>query len=204
NTFPGNVFGTVSGATRNPSIFQAGATACPGPYSILDPLFASATGVQTRCRFDPAPLVTLLPETETTSVIASGRWKLTTDLEAYGQFSYIRKEQRTVIQPAPISDQFSMPANHPFAGVFPYNITGALQPTATILLTPASPFYPANQGIVIPGLAPGEDLLVRYRSAITGNRDLTDTSEQPRFVLGLKGAAFNWDWDATYLHTETT
>ena len=201
NTFPGNITPiTNTGVSRNPSIF-AGGTACPGPYSVLDPFFPP-----NRCRFDPAPLVNLVPETETTSLIASGRWKLMTDLEAYGQFSYVRKEQRTVLQPAPVSDQFSMPANHPFATVFPYNIYGGLQPVATILSTPASPFYPFNQfpGIVIPGVANGDTLFVRYRSAITGPRDITDIAEQPRVVLGLKGNAWNWDWDASFLHTETT
>jgi len=48
------------------------------------------------------------------------------------------------------------------------------------------------------------DLLVRYRSALTGMRDITDISDQFRVVLGGRGTIFqSWDYDASFLHVET-
>ena len=195
NTFPGNIsvprLGGRSNATRNP-----GAPGCPPPYSILDtPNFPSS-----RCRFDPSPLVTLLPKTEQTSFFGNLRFKLTQEVEAYGQFSYSSKETRSVIQPVPISDQFALPPNHPLFNVAPYN------GLTTILLRSTSPFYPAALIAGIPFVAGGgaPDVLVRYRSEATGNRDLTDISDQKRAVLGVKGVVFSkWDFDAAYLHADT-
>jgi iron complex outermembrane receptor protein len=57
----------------------------------------------------------------------------------------------------------------------------------------------------IPGFA-GQtpDLLIRYRSVLTGNRDLTDLSDQTRVVLGLKAPlGGGWDTDVAYLHVDT-
>ena len=138
----------------------------------------------------------LVPTTERLSLFGAARFALTSDIEAYLEASYNRNKQNNVIQPVPISDQFALPPNHPLFNVDPYN--GA----STILLKPTSPFYPTAyvQGIT-GGATP--DLLVRYRSAITGNRDLTDISEAPRLALGVKGAAYGWDFDAGVLHSES-
>src|SRR5207244_6045603 len=50
---------------------------------------------------------------------------------------------------------------------------------------------------------PTPDLLVRYRSVVTGNRDFTDTAEQPRGVLGIKGKVSEWTFDGGFLYAET-
>ena len=202
NTFPGNVALAPSGAsTRNPAapglIGTPGSIAppaCPGPYSNVDPFFSNL-----RCRFDPSPLVSLIPKTDTTGLFGGMRFKLTGNHELYGQAGYTHKEQETIIQPVPISDQFALPASHPLANVFPYNITGS--PTSTILLTPASAFYPTAFANAQYGGTP--NLLVRYRSAETGNRDLTDIADFFRLVGGIRGTFVGWDYDASLLHVQT-
>ena len=187
NTFPANIAAADgSFATVNPTA----STGCRLPYSQLDPNYP-----QTLCRFDVAPLVTLIPESERASLFASGKLALTRDLTAFVEASYSRNAVRTVIQPVPISDQFALPPNHPLFNVAPYN--GA----NTILLTTASAFYPTGFVQGITG-GPTPDLLVRYRSQ-TGNRDLTDISEAPRAVAGIKGSALGWDVDAALLYTES-
>lgn len=197
NTFPANFvaadgsFGTRNLFFANPPV----AGTCPPPYSHFSSLFADLLGSQ-GCRFDPSGLVTLLPDIETTSVFGSFRLKLARDHEAYAQLSYTHKEQDTVIQPNPISDQFALPANHPLFGVAPFNGFN------TFLLTPASPFYPtafvqAQTGGATP------DLLIRYRASVNGDRKSTNISDQPRIVLGVKGTLGRFDYDVSYLHTET-
>ncbi len=187
NTFPGNIaLAPPPGSrTRNPS-----APGCPGPYAISDPFFPA-----TRCRFDPSPLVSLIPKTDTTGVFGSGRFKLTSNHELYGQAGYTHKESQTVIQPVPISDQFALPPNHPLFGVAPYNGFD------TIVLKSTSPFYPTSYATAQYGGTP--DLLVRYRSAGTGNRDVTDVTDFYRALAGIRGTVVGWDYDASLLHVQT-
>src|SRR5262249_19663382 len=133
----------------------------------------------TVCRFDPSPYVTLLPPAERYNVFGSAHFRLTDDAELYANLSYSHGKVTYSIQPSPISDQFAIPATDPISSVDPYN------GFATILLQPTSPYYPTAyvQGIT-GGATP--DLLVRYRSFLTGLRVLTNTSQQPRIVVGVK------------------
>ena len=186
NTFPANI-NAVDGSfgTRNP---RAPANCAP---SVVDPLFPP-----TRCRFDPSPYVSLLPQLELGNIYASGNFAITRDITAYAELAYAQRRVNTVIQPVPISDQFALPPNHPLFNVAPYNGFN------TIILTPSSPFYPTSYVQGITG-GPTPDLNIRYRSFGTGLRDVTDISEQPRVVVGAKGTTWNWDWDASYLSSYT-
>ena len=194
NTFPANI-AALDGSfgSHNPSAPGG----CLAPYSTLDPNFPN-----TVCRFDPAPLVTLIPAAERTSIFASGKFALTPDIQAYAEASYNRNATRVIIQPVPLSDQFNIPANNALCGQAPYNTTVPGSCVSAIVLTPASAFYPTAyvQGIT-GGATP--DLLVRYRAAVNGNRDFTDIATAPRFVAGLKGAAMGWDFDAAALYSES-
>jgi len=196
NTFPAN-FAAVDGSFGSRNVTAA--TGCVAPYSFIDP--NTSTFGTRACRFDPAAMVTLLPESERASIFTSGKLALTDDIEAFVEASYNRNKQRTVIQPVPISDQFTIPLNNPLANQAPYNQYTAL-PSSTIILKPTSTYYPTAfvQGIT-GGATP--DLFVRYRAAINGNRDLTDISEAPRLALGVRGAAKGWDFDAALLYSES-
>jgi len=193
NTFPANIAavdGTVG--SRNPTA----ATGCVAPYSFIDPLFPP-----NRCRFDPAAMVTLLPDTERGSIFGSARFALSNDLEAYAEASFNRNTQRTVIQPVPVSDQFTLPVNNPLANLAPYN-QYTTKSSSTIILKSSSPYYP---NAYVAGITGGAlpDLFVRYRAAVSGNRDLTDVSEAPRLTFGLRGAAAGWDFDTAFLYSES-
>src|SRR6266700_8214749 len=197
NTFPAN-FIALDGSfgTRNPN---APNNCAP---SVSDPAFFPTT----RCRFDPSPYVSLLPQLELGSVYATGTFRITPDVEAYAELAYARRRSNFVIQPVPISDQFALPPSHPLFNVSPYN--GDPNPDLlphgadTIILSPSSPYYPTTYVQGITG-GPTPDLVLRYRSFGTGLRDLTDISEQPRGVIGIKGSFMDWDFDAGFLSTET-
>ena len=214
NTFPGNIvtYDPVTGAagrrTRNPSTGTGQPpfilTGCPAPYSGADPLLAPNMD---RCRFDPAGLVALVPESDRLSVFASGKFAITPDIQAYVEGSYNKNKLHTVIQPVPLSDQFAIPSNNPLCQQAPYNNTSSGPCQSAIWLKPTSPFYPTAYSLAQYGPDPvtglPRDLLVRYRSAMTGNRDLTDISEAPRLTGGVKGTAIGWDFDANVLYTES-
>ncbi len=192
NTFPGNIIpADGSGGTLNPS-----APGCPGPFSFNDPLFPP-----TRCRYDPSPSVTLIPASERISVFASGKFAITPDIQAFAEASYNKNKIRTVIQPVPLSDQFNIPLQNALCSQAPYNNTVANACVSTFLLTPSSIYYPTAFATAQYGGTP--DLLVRYRSALTGDRDITDISESPRFVAGVKGNAMGWDFDVAGLWSQS-
>ncbi|MEO5882837.1 MAG: TonB-dependent receptor, partial [Caldimonas sp.] len=192
NTFPGNIVpADGSGGTTNPS-----APECPGPYSFNDPLFPP-----TRCRYDPSPSVTLIPASERLSVFAAGKFAITPDIQAFAEASYNKNKIRTVIQPVPLSDQFNIPLQNALCSMAPYNNTVANACVSTFLLTPSSIYYPTAFATAQYGGTP--DLLVRYRSALTGGRDITDISESPRFVAGVKGNAIGWDFDVAGLWSQS-
>jgi iron complex outermembrane recepter protein len=185
NAFPANIF--FNGHSYNP---MAPDNCAP---SVSSPFFGPAV-----CRYDPASDVQLVPPTERLGFMANAIVPLGSDFEAFGEFSIARNEVNTVIQPVPISDQFALPPNHPLFNVAPYN------GNATIVLKPDSPYYPTDfvQGIVGAG-NPLPDVLVRYRSVGTGPRDITDTIEPIRGVVGVRGTWHGWDVDAALLHSES-
>ena len=192
NTFPANVALYPNGArTLNPA-----APGCVGPYALNDPLFPP-----TRCRFDPSPLVTLVPASQRASVFVAGKVAITADIQAYAEASYNQNKIRTIIQPVPLSDQFALPASNALCSQTPYNSTGSGPCQAAFVIRPSSIYYPTAFATANYGGTP--DLLVRYRSEGTGNRDLTDISQAPRFVAGVKGMAVGWDFDAAYLFSES-
>jgi iron complex outermembrane receptor protein len=184
NSFPANVASEDGTVSVNP-----GAPGCAP--SVSDPFFSPDV-----CRYDPSPAVGLLPEAERWNVFGTARYAVTSNITAYFEAAYSSNKQDFTIQPVPISDQFALPANNPLFNLAPYN------GFATVLLQPSSPFYPTA---AVTGQTGGAtpDLLVRYRSAITGNREWTDTIEQPRFVLGIGGDTGDWNWDVAGLYSET-
>ena len=142
------------------------------------------------CVFDPAAAdgVNAIPEQETTSFFASGRWQFNPNWQLYGTAAYTKVDTRYVIQPTPLSDQI-------FYGPDPPN-----QLTATFLLPPSSPYYPtalANAAGV-----GGQPLNLRYRAYALGLRDTTDENEAFQGVAGIKGTAWNWDFDFDFVYSQ--
>lgn len=184
NSFPPNVASVDGSVEGNPF---AGNCA----PSVTSPFFGPDV-----CRYDPAGEVSLLPDSERASIYGAFRYAFTDNLEAYLEASYSRNEMDFVIQPVPLSDQFALPENHPLFNQEPYN------GFATVLLQPTSPYYPADWVVSQTGGAT-PDLLVRYRSFVTGNRKWTDKIEQPRAVLGVDGNFGDWNFDVAVMHSQT-
>ncbi len=208
HSFPANVLDAPTFVIGgNPS-----APGCPLPYAVNTVFDGPAF-----CSFDPAPLVTLLPATERASVMAAGKWAISDTLEAFFEASFTKSKTRTVIQPVPFSFVFALPPTNPLNSIAPWNGLypagyGALTGTphgmgaanSVILLQPGTPFYPT--ALIQSQLAPGDPLpplTVFYRSNETGNRDITDHADAPRLVLGLRGLAAGWDWEAALLRSQS-
>ncbi|HEY1326274.1 MAG TPA: TonB-dependent receptor [Casimicrobiaceae bacterium] len=173
NTFPGYVNTGGIGSLEFPNCEAA------APGNIV---------VGSRCRFDPArvPGVESIPDTKTTSIFGSGRFQFTPDWQGYAWGFYTKEENRFIIQPTPISEQFFYGPN----GDIP----------ATILLPPTSPYYPHAQAAAHG--VDGQPLSILYRCFVCGLRDQTDTNEGWQGVAGTKGSAWNWDFDFDFFYSE--
>jgi iron complex outermembrane receptor protein len=209
NTFPGNI--TIPGVGRvNP-----GYPNCVP--SVADPNFAVFSGPNgqtfSQCRFDPSGYVPLIDKSEHQNIFGSFKFMVTDNMTAYAEASYNRNSNNNLEQPSPVSDQFALPANNPLANIAVYNVcnNGAGPPCSHIALAPTSPFYPFDyvtaaliaKGLAVPGThAAFPTLNVNYRTFYNGGRDLTDSTSSPRVVLGLKGTAWDWDYDGNLLHSE--
>jgi iron complex outermembrane recepter protein len=180
NTFPAHI-----GGAGTPQIGTPGYPNCaPG---ITDPQSNLVFGLD-RCVFDPAaaPGVNSIPETETGSFYASGRWQFNPNWQLYGTGAYTKVDTRFVIQPAPVSDQFTYGPNGEFL--------------AQVLLPPTSPFYPHD--LAAAAGVDGEPLNLRYRAYPLGLRDQTNINEAWQGVVGLKGTAWNWDFDFDFVYSK--
>jgi iron complex outermembrane receptor protein len=206
NTFPANLFIPDPGEAALPG--ASGTTINPLAPNSCSPSVVSPLQPDNRCRYDPSPYVSLLPDAERVSAFSAAHFNLTDNAQIYAEASYSRNKQEFVIQPAPISDQFNLPPGHPLSNLAPYNRDAGLglapSPFAftTVVLKASSPYYPtATVQSVTGGSTP--DILIRYRAVDSGNRDFVDTAEQPRGVLGVKGVAAGWDYDASFMYGQT-
>ena len=205
NTFPGNIV-TPSGSSRNPAAFAGNCSP-----SVIDPLQPS-----NRCRYDPAGEVMLIPDSERTSALISGRLALSEAATLYSDVALAHNVTKVNIQPAPISDQFSITAKNPYipaqnallasypnlATTYP-GISDGFAGNATFLLPPSSPYYPsAFLAANIPGLV-GQPIDIRWRSVPLGGRSWRDVNDVGRFVLGAKGTVAGWDYDTAVLYNQS-
>jgi iron complex outermembrane receptor protein len=150
-------------------------------YPELDQFFGP------RCFYDPAAAdgVNSIPETETTSLYASGRWQFHPSWQLYGTAAYTKVDTRYAIQPTPLSSAVTHG---------PLGDQGA-----TIIIRPSNPHYPT--ALAAAAGAAGQPLELFWRAYALGLRDTTDKNEAFHGVVGTQGSAFNWDWDASFSYS---
>lgn len=161
-----------------------------GIGNITFPNCAPSIVIGSRCRFDPNRTdgVESLPQTKQLNLFGQGTLQINNDWQAYITGMYSEQKTEFRIQPVPLSDQI-------FTTITP---TGA----ANILLPPTSPFYPHAQAIAHG--VDGQPLNVRWRCYPCGQRDTTDTDDAYDIVAGLKGTAWNWDFDGSFNYSDNT
>ncbi len=192
--FPANVR-LPNGTLRSPNYPDC------GPYSLVSPL---SPGL---CRYDNAPYIALEPENKLANVAATARFKVSSSVEAYLESSFTRNKTLNTQQHVLINGA-ALPAGSPYIASltnlintqypqFPQlrNLIGG----AWALLPPTSPYYPttfANAN----GLT-GQPLVLLFRSIPTGVRKTEDVADNIRAVGGLRGTAFDWDYDTGLLYS---
>ncbi len=155
------------------SSFPANIHVGPGRY--VNPAAPTCTALTVHdrggCTFDTAKLADILPPTDQWSVLTRGTFALDATHEAYVEGLYDRSRVRNLIAPAPID--FVLTDGTP------------------IVLPTTSPFYPTGLGLS------GDITDLRYRTVPLGPRIDDTLAEQGRLLIGTKGTAGAWDYDAS-------
>jgi iron complex outermembrane receptor protein len=166
NSIPANIL-TATGFV-NPSR----ATGCLPPFSIPT--------TRNRCGFDYASVIDILPPQEKTNLFLSGAFRVSSAMQFFGEFNYVKNLITFAISPTPASEQTT------FAG--------------DPLLYPAGgQFYPAGLGLA-------GDLNIYWRALSAGRRTDEATSKTARALGGVKGVIGGWDYNAALAlnHTKAT
>lgn len=133
--------------------------------------------------------LTMLPAVDRVNFFSFANYDISDSLTVYGELGIYMAETEAVIGP---------PAS---LG------SGPIYIAADAYWNPLGPVGSPNR---IPGLSanvPAEGVPLRiasYRLADTGTRDVNVENEQYRFLAGIKGDAFGWDWDSAVLYNEAT
>lgn len=166
--------GRTSGAWQN-------VTPCSTVPTAVTPTLAGDTG----CSYDLGKWRSFLPELEAMQIFARGTLALSGGWEAYGELSY--SQNKTGFDVTPLSV--------PGTIIGPYGIrgygTGINVPEITL-----SPAHPDNPF--------GIPARFRYTFSEFGAQRRINEVDMSRFVVGIKGANWGWDFDAGYVHAEST
>ncbi len=122
------------------------------------------------CRYDYAPMMTMVPENKRLSVNYMGKYDITDNVSGFLEFN--GQSSKTTIKGAgsPSFNELFMSAdnpNHPFANM------------------PTHEFY-------------NQDLTMRRRMVDIGNRLKEVESDYYRTVIGLNGQFGDWDWETAF------
>lgn len=200
NAFPGNILaptgfvnpysprnaGATPGVTTNPYIGVFPDAGCQVPVSY------DLTSTGTRCRYDYANQIDIVPENEVWSFLGRGTFQLNADTQIFAEASWANQTSTFRISQTPASQATTALRN------------GVQLP----LLYPAGgPYYPGN-GIVpaITGTTLTGDLDIYYRALETGPRTNEVTTDEYRILLGVSGLAWGWDYNVGtyYVSSEAT
>ena len=141
------------------------------------------------CRYNPSPLVPLVPEVKRQNLAASFRFKLDDNNEVFAEGFHSHQLTTTIEQPSPYSVSFLAPD----LAFVRQNVYPA------IILNPSNPAYIANVGN-----AGGKPVTVSYRAFDGGPRQHEDSADQSHLVMGVRGTIKGYDYDVAYVHNSSS
>ncbi len=127
------------------------------------------------CRYDYAPVMTMIPDAERFSYNYLGRYEITDELKGFVDFN--GQNSKSIVRGAgsPSFNELFMDgdnANHPFAD------------------DPTSLYF-------------GQDLTMRRRTVDIGNREKRVDTDYYRVIMGLNGEFGDWFWEAAYSYIKS-
>lgn len=145
------------------------------------------------CRFNSAPYVGLVPQTERANLSASFRFKLNENNELFVEGFHSQQKTDNNSQPSPYSNSFlSTDSAFATANVYP-----------SIIVSPSSPYYPAAWLAANAPAQSGKPISVSYRAFDAGNRSTEDMAKLSHLVIGMRGVVKGFDYDVAYTHNSS-
>ena len=169
-----------SGATYRTSPrqpFPTCGTAIPGVVIPGSELSTSGTV----CAYNLEDYLTLVPESERGQLVASGKLQISADTTAYADVVYSHNKTTQSFTPAAWSPT-SVAYDPATGGV-------RIIPSTLPASNPSNPF--------------GAPVNINYTFFAVGPRSSEIKTDFYRAMAGLKGTAGSWDWDVSYLHSES-
>ena len=127
------------------------------------------------CRYDYAPVMTMIPQAERFSYNYLGRYEINDSLRAFIDFNGQNSKSLVRGAGSPSFDELFMDgdnANHPFAD------------------DSSHPFF-------------GQDLTMRRRMVDIGNREKRVDTDYFRTIIGMAGELDTWNWEAAYSYIKS-
>lgn len=129
------------------------------------------------------------PKIESINLYTRGTWQVNADTQVYAEAGYSKRDTAFTLIPPSITPTIAFPPNATSpTGVVNYG-SGA---GTTIVLAANHPQNPY-----------GVPVRVRYQAFDVGASTRQANNEFNRIVLGVKGNAMGWDYDAGYTHSES-
>ena len=170
---PGTGYGNPLAAAKNCAqiqMFEAGKTNKGAPF----------------CAFDSNAFVGLVPDRELFNLSGNLSFKLSPDIELFGDGLYSKSTVVQIYQPSPLRRSFAVGNSR---------LTGS-KVDPSLILYPSNPNYPTaylnQQGFAS---LVGKPLAITSRVFDFGPRSSSDESEQARFVVGARGTVAKQDYE---------
>ena len=135
----------------------------------------------TGCTWNILDYNQLQPKEDKLNFLTRGTLEISPALTAFAEVGLFNSKVSTTYTPSSVSGSWADP------------VGGTVKNNTFITMGPNHPDNPN----------PGFDSRLRYVTADLGGRDNTYDTTVTRFLGGLKGNAWNWDWEAGLLYTES-
>ncbi|MEO3711773.1 TonB-dependent receptor [Roseateles flavus] len=179
-----NAAASPAGSIRDPKTLDY--VSLPGCSSLSN---ASPQDPKGGCLWHQDQFRSMQPAIDAVNLFAGGTWKINDDLQAYAEAGYSSRQTSFMMTPPSITPTVAFPPNagNP-SGVINYG-SGA---GTTIVLAANHPQNPY-----------GVPVRVRYAAFDVGPQERKADNGFSRFVAGLKGSAWGWDFDTAFVHSES-
>ncbi len=134
------------------------------------------------CRWELKDYLEIQPKTENINVLAKGTYQIDDTTQAYAEFSYFQSKVTTNFTPQGVRSTW-------------YNTAGKTVVSSTNIYLPVG--HPDN-----PFSANNQVARLYYTAGDVGGRNADYQDDTQRYLLGIKGTNFGWDWDVGALYIQ--
>jgi len=152
----------------------------PGAFQSLPGNCTSGPVSAGFCLWDSKDWTDLQPKIERTNVYARGAYNFTDSIQGYTELSFFQVKTDTRFTPTGTRANWYNPANNSIA-----SSVNVFLPVGH----PDNPFSANNQGARL-----------HYVDTALGGRDSSYQTDNQRYLFGVKGTSWKWDWDVAGLY----